>query len=33
MIWWWQFECKDGWMPDSTTKLGCDIKIRSIHEE
>ena len=32
-IWWWQFECKDGWTPDSISKLGWELKIKSIHEE
>ena len=30
-IWWWQFECKDGWTPDSISKLGWEFK--SIHKE
>ena len=25
--------CKDGWIPESTTKFGCDGKMRSIQEE
>ena len=32
-IWWWQFGCSDGWTPDSLTKLGCVVKIRSMHKE
>ena len=26
-MWQWQFECKDGWMPDSLAKLSCDKKM------
>ena len=33
MIWWWQFWCNDGCTPDSITKLGWEVKIRSIQEE
>ena len=33
IIWWWQFGCKDGWTPDSISKLGWVLKIESIHEE
>ena len=33
IIWWWQSECRDEWTPDSIIKFGCDVKIRSIHEE
>ena len=32
-IWWWQLGWRDGWTPDSTTKFGCDVNIKSIHEE
>ena len=32
-IWWWQFGCKDGWTLESTTKFGCDVKMRSIQDE
>ena len=32
-IWWWQFGCKDGWTPESTTKFGYDVKMRSIQDE
>ena len=31
--WWWQFGCKDGWTPNSVIKFGCDVNMRSIHEE
>ena len=33
MIWWWQFWCNEGCTPDSITKLGWELKIRSIQEE
>ena len=33
MIWWWQFWCNDGCTPDSITKLGWEVQIRSIQEE
>ena len=33
MIWWWNLEYKDGWTPDSVIKFGCEVNIRSIHEE
>ena len=32
-IWWWQFECNDEWIPDSMTKFGCEVKIRSMQED
>ena len=32
MIWWWELGCKGGWTPDSVTKFGCEVNIRSIHE-
>ena len=32
-IWCWQFGCRDAWTPDSSTNLGCVVKIRSIHVE
>ena len=32
-IWWWQLGWRDGWTPDSTTKFGCDVNIKSIYEE
>ena len=31
-IWWWQFGCSDRWMPGRITKLGWDVKIRSMQE-
>ena len=33
MIWWWELGCKDGWTPDSVIRFGCEVNIRSIHEE
>ena len=33
MIWWWKLGCKHGWIPDSVIKFGCQVNIRSIHEE
>ena len=30
---WWEFECKDEWIPDSMTKFGCKVKTRSMQEE
>ena len=33
MIWWWELGCKDVWTPDSVIKFGCEVNIRSIHEE
>ena len=32
-MWWWQFGCKDGWTLESTTKPGCDVKMRLIQDE
>ena len=32
-IWWWQFWCKEDWTPDSTTKFGCEAKIKSMQED
>ena len=29
----WELGCKDGWIPDSVIKFGCEVNIRSIHEE
>ena len=31
--WWWQFGCKDEWTPDSMTKFGVKVKIKSIQED
>ena len=31
-IWWWQFECTDGWTQECITKLGWDVKIQSMQE-
>ena len=28
-----QLGWRDGWTPNSTTKFGCDVNIKSIHEE
>ena len=33
MNWWWELGCKDGWIPDSVIRFGCDVNIRSIHKE
>ena len=33
VIRWWQFACSEEWTPDSTTKFGWVVKIRSIHDE
>ena len=33
MIWWWGLGCKDGWTPDPVIRFGCEVNIRSIHEE
>ena len=32
-IWWRQLGCKDGWTPDSISKLGWELEIKLIHEE
>ena len=32
-IWWWQSGCKDGWTPDSISKIVWELKIKSLHEE
>ena len=31
-IWWWQFGCCDGWTPECITKLGWDVKIKTMKE-
>ena len=31
-IWWWQFGCTNGWTPECITKLGRDVKIKSMQE-
>ena len=31
-IWWWQLGWSDGWTPESKTKFGWFVNIRSIHE-
>ena len=31
-IWWWQFGCSDEKMPERITKLGWDVKIKSMEE-
>ena len=31
-IWWLQFECSDGWIPECITKLGGDVKTKSMQE-
>ena len=33
MIWWWELGYKDGQTPDSVIKFGCEVNVRSIHEE
>ena len=33
MIWWWELGYKDGWIPDSVIRFGCEMNIRAIHEE
>ena len=33
MIWWWELGYKDGQTPDSIIKFGCEVNVRSIHEE
>ena len=33
MIWWWDLGYKDGWTNDSVIKFGCEVNIRSIHED
>ena len=33
MIWCWELGYKDVWAPDSGIKFGCEVDIRSIHEE
>ena len=33
MIWWGALTFKVGWTPDSVIKFGCEVNIRSIHEE
>ena len=33
IIWWWQFWCSDGWIPESITKFGWLTKIRSMQLE
>ena len=31
-VWWWQLVWSDGWTPESVTKFGWCVSIRSIHE-
>ena len=31
-IWWWQFGCSNGWIPECITKLSWDVKIKSMQE-
>ena len=31
-IWWSQFRCRDGWTSEWITKLGWDVKIKSMQE-
>ena len=31
--WWWQFAWREEWMPDSITKFGCVVNIKSIQED
>ena len=33
MIWWWELGYKDGQTPNSVIKFGCEVNVRSIHEE
>ena len=33
LIWWWQLQCKDGWTLDSISKLGWELKIKSIFKD
>ena len=33
MIWWWELGYKDRQTPDSVIKFGCEVNVRSIHEE
>ena len=33
LIWWCQFACNEEWIPDSITKFGWDLKIRSINDK
>ena len=33
VIWWWQFEWSKEWTPDSRTKFGWVLKIRSIYDD
>ena len=33
MIWWRKLVYKYGWTPDSVIKFGCELSIRSMHEE
>ena len=33
MIWWWELRYKDEWTLDSVIKFGCEVDIRSMHEE
>ena len=33
IIWWWQLEWREGWVPLSITKFGWFMKIKSIHDE
>ena len=31
--WWWQFEWSEGWTPDSITRVGWEVNIKSMQEE
>ena len=31
--WWWQFACREEWTPDSITKIGCVVNIKSEQED
>ena len=33
LVWWWQFERREEWTPDSDIKFDCNVNLRSIQEE